>query len=247
MASLASLFRFAVLFAILSLPSRVSSQDRETMKQETGPQPATAAAVLPNQPESHTGDLDGGRSSSAGLFGTSDDAGSVGRESIFVFGGFFSTGSMNDASHVFQAPYDGNSIIGLGYQRYPWSMGDIHLGWEIGVAGRFGTGHTGELWSGPTIRYDGIVIPGLLKVTPSFTAGLSAVSDTMGIERVRERIHKGDGSLLFYLGPELALSTTDHPNLELFYRLHHRSGAWGTLGKFGEGYNASVIGVRYRY
>jgi hypothetical protein len=154
---------------------------------------------------------------------------------------------MRDATNVFGAAYDGNYIGGLGYQRYCWSSGHFHLGFEMGVAGRGDDGYSVEFWGGPTLRYEGIVLAGQLRITPSFTAGFSAVTEAMAIERHRERVYDGDATLLFYLGPEIAISTTAHPNVELFYRLHHRSGGDGTLGGLREGYNANVLGLRFRY
>jgi hypothetical protein len=35
--------------------------------------------------------------------------------------------------------------------------------------------------------------------------------------------------------------------LEFVVAVHHRSGADHTFGNFGEGYNANVAGLRYRF
>jgi hypothetical protein len=154
---------------------------------------------------------------------------------------------MGDTTDVLRAPYDHNAIVGLGYQHYRWSLGYLLLGWEVGVAGRFGGNDSAEFWSGPTMRYDGFVLANLVRIAPSFTAGFSVVTASMGIERDRELAHHGSANILFYLGPEIAISTVAHPNIELFYQLHHRCGANGTLGELREGYNANVIGLRFRF
>jgi hypothetical protein len=50
------------------------------------------------------------------------------------------------------------------------------------------------------------------------------------------------------LGLEMGLSHVTMPELELVARLHHRSGAWGTLSRGDhEGYNAWISGIRYRF
>ena len=54
-------------------------------------------------------------------------------------------------------------------------------------------------------------------------------------------------ALLFYLGFEAAFSLPEQPNAEVVLRLHHRSGAYGTLGGLKEGNNATVVGFRQRF
>jgi hypothetical protein len=169
------------------------------------------------------------------------------RQAVFVFGGLFTTGSMGDTLDIFNVTYDQNYIIALGYQRYLWSTGRFHWGWEIGTAGRYNDGHSVEFWGGPTVRHNGITLFDLVRLSASATAGFSIVTDTMGHEDNRERARKGDGTFLYYLGPEFAASLPSHPNIELFYRLHHRCGGGGTLGEMREGYNANVVGLRWRF
>ena len=58
---------------------------------------------------------------------------------------------------------------------------------------------------------------------------------------------EGGARLIGYLSPEIFFALVDHSEWEIVLRLHHRSGANGTFGGMGEGYNASVAGVRYRF
>lgn len=171
----------------------------------------------------------------------------VPRGSVFVFGGVYSQRSMRKTASIVDTEYDSNFPLGLGYQRYWWSLWDFRIGGEVGVAARFGDPFSVELWGGAVLRYDGLVIADRVKITPGITAGLSGVTATMGVERDREMSHGGDAQLLFYLGPEVAVSHTRYPNLELFYRLHHRSGAGGVINGINEGYNANVVGLRFLY
>jgi hypothetical protein len=75
--------------------------------------------------------------------------------------------------------------------------------------------------------------------------GFSAVTNAMpGREGSNESERNGDATLLFYLGPELNLSLVSRPNVEIFWRLHHRSGAWGTLGDMHGAANVQTVGLK---
>jgi len=169
-------------------------------------------------------------------------------QAIFGFAAAYSSGDLGTTA-AFVAPFDGNFAVGAGYQHYlvePFP--DLLLGAEFGVAGRFGDTETAEAWLGVTARYDGIVLGDVLRIAPALTLGLSLVSGPTGTEHGREILREGDASLLFYMAPEIALSLVSHPNLELFYRLQHRSGLYGTLGGgLREGYNGNALGLRFRF
>jgi hypothetical protein len=136
----------------------------------------------------------------------------------------------------------------LEYQHLFWRQNQLNFGIEAGLAGRFGDRDAAEFWSGAVARYDGLVLFESVHVSPAFTFGLSAVTDTLeGREERREVGKDGDATLLFYMGPELNFSTPSHPEIELFARVHHRSGAWGTLGDMHGAANATVIGFRRRF
>lgn len=140
------------------------------------------------------------------------------------------------------AGFEDNYLLGVGYQQ---GWGDMHgllYGWEAGLAGRFGEKTSLEGWGGLFARYNFDL--GTVRVAPAFTFGLSAVTDTMaGGEADRVEGADGDGHLLFYLGPEISVGPTDG-NYEVFGRLHHRSGAWGTLGGVSGAADVAAIGFR---
>lgn len=168
--------------------------------------------------------------------------------SLFTFGGAMADGDMAESANPFGVDYEGHPIFGIGYQFFPYSIGSVKLGLEAGLAGRFGGNTNAEIWGGVVGRYDAIEIANTVRIIPSFTFGLSHVTETMnGREKKNEETRDGDASTLFYLGPELSFSTVSHPELEVFWRLHHRSGAWGTLGDMHGGSNANVVGVRYNF
>ncbi|HEY4200453.1 MAG TPA: hypothetical protein VGM83_07805 [Devosiaceae bacterium] len=170
-------------------------------------------------------------------------------DAVFVFGGRFQTKYFEWSLLPLWTTYEDNFVLGGGYQHFFLDNDNgIRLGGEVGVAGRFGsTDPTGELWAGLVVRYDGWKL-GNAMISPSLTFGLSAETGTVGIEKRHEHEWPGgDASLLIYLGPELNLSFADNPNIDYFWRIQHRSGAWGTVGNMGDGANATTVGIRYHF
>jgi hypothetical protein len=178
----------------------------------------------------------------------SEDMASQTSEAIFGFGGVLTKEDRLKSAALVPVEYEKNAILGGGYQFYPYRIGNVKLGGEIGVAVRFGKGVTGEVWAGPVARYDKIRLGERLFVSPSFTAGLSLVSDAQpGRERQEEIKDNGNANVLFYLGPEINVSFSDESSTEFFWRLHHRSGGGKTLGNMKGATNANVFGVRYKF
>lgn len=170
-------------------------------------------------------------------------------DSLFVFGGQFAIGNMGQSLNPFVVDYEANYIIAAAYEHdlYKLPYGFV-IGIEIGAGYRFGTFESGELWGGGNLRHSGLVFFNTVRLAPGITVGFSAVTDPMGIEATRASLCcNRNAHFLGYLGPELAIAFQNMPNLELVYRLHHRSGAKGTFGNMSEGANANVFGVRYRF
>ena len=172
-------------------------------------------------------------------------------KAVFVFGGRFHTQHMEDILNPLGPlglTYENNFIVGAGYQQFflNWPQ-DVHIGLEAGLAGRIGeSSPTFETWAGVVARYDGFVIGNKVRISPSLTFGLSAETGPVGVETLRKQLDRGDPTVLFYIGPEISVSTLDNPNFEVFTRVQHRSGAWGRLGGMGDGANASVLGLRWK-
>jgi hypothetical protein len=171
-------------------------------------------------------------------------------EGVSFFVGQFSHSSFpGDANIPFGGELEDNFNFGAIYNRDFVELGSgFFLGGEVGGAIRFGDTDptSAELWAGTTIRHQGLDI-GFVNVAPRFTFGLSAISDTIGIETKRAKDAGTDATLLFYLGPEIAFSFESLPKTEFFYRTHHRSGANGTLSNMSGGHNAHVFGVRQNF
>ena len=148
-----------------------------------------------------------------------------------------------DSIIPFGSGFDRRMIFGAALQHdYARFENGVSLGVEAGIAGRLGPELSGEVWGGVSASHVGLSL-GNITISPSLVVGLSAVNEAVGIERQRER-RNGDARLLFYLGPELQFRTATLPGVALVYRIHHRSGAWHTLGNMRDGSNSNVIGLK---
>lgn len=182
------------------------------------------------------------------LAGTARAETGQGDQAVFGFGGFLTKDDMLSSADPVRVRYEGNAIFGGGFQSFGPRRGALQFGLEVGVAARVGGHVSHEVWGGGVLRHDGYSLGRDLRLVPAFTAGLSRVTSThRGREADLQERYQGSASTLFYLGPELALSRPSAPNTEVFWRLHHRSGGWRTLGNMRGAMNANVIGLRYRF
>ena len=168
--------------------------------------------------------------------------------SVLIFGGKFTTDNLGNSLNPFSAHHEEQRIVAAayGYDFYHAPHGFV-VGAEIGVGFRFGFGNSEELWAGVNFRHTGFVVFDLVRIAGGITVGLSAITNPTGVEAVRQTIDHGNARLLAYLGPELTIALLQYPNLELVYRVQHRSGAYGLIANFIEGANANVFGIRYRF
>jgi hypothetical protein len=188
------------------------------------------------------------------LFGSNPNAGLTDFDrDVFFFGGRFQHDWIWDTLNVAADHYEDNYVLGAGYQQFfTGKWWGFRMGTEFGIAGRFA--HDGvstssfETWYGYTIRHDGIAIGDAVRIGLAVSTGFSMVTDLIGIERVRAGWYPENGpvQLLFYLGPEINLTAAAFPNWELFFRIHHRSGLYGTIAKV-DGSNAAALGFRYKF
>ncbi|RST87341.1 hypothetical protein EJC49_05930 [Aquibium carbonis] len=166
------------------------------------------------------------------------------RNSVLLFGGPMMQGHFpGDAIIPFGSRFDRRMILGAALQHdFVRFENGVSFGTEAGVAARVGPDVSGEVWGGVSATHVGPTI-GPITISPSLVVGLSAVNKAVGIES-RRRGAKGDARLLFYLGPELQFRSSALPGVALVYRIHHRSGAWHTLGNMRDATNSNVIGLK---
>jgi hypothetical protein len=164
---------------------------------------------------------------------------------IFYFGGVYSSESVGETFNLFGTDYQDAYILGGGYQHFfIGNQGGLLAGLETGAALRKGPDVSGEIWAGVVVRADKVLQNEQINVSASVTGGLSLITDPLDVEVARELSRDGDSSFLFYMAPEISVSTPDNPNMEVFWHVQHRSGGWNTLGNMGEGANANTLGMR---
>jgi hypothetical protein len=186
-------------------------------------------------------------------------------DAVLVFAGALSTRNMGSSAnfdmHWPIGPNYDNYIVGAAYNHDFYSLYGFAIGGEVGLADRFGYFlqccepviksssmiNSPEIWFGSRFSFDGLTLFNTFRIGGGMTFGFSFTGDSIGVERGREIVKNGSARVLGYLGPEIFFALADHPEWEIVYRLHHRSGANGTFGHMGEGYNANVLGVRYRF
>ena len=165
---------------------------------------------------------------------------------LFVFGGRITAASMSSSVDFVGVPYEDNYLLGLGLQTWSWQNSLVDIGYEGGIAHRFGEGTTTEIWAGVGLRCCRYQFRDVT-LTPSLIVGLSHV-DAPHPGREADQVARdgGDASLLFYFTPELELAPR-HADWSVFWRLHHRSGGGKTLGNMKGAANAHVLGIRLRF
>lgn len=244
------------LALVLGLTNPASGHSAETADQRTSPDPVIVGAANPAAEDSFSYLLTPFKLASQPNL----------KQSVFVFAGRTNSGNLGSTfTHGIGAPekifYD-NYIVGGAYQRdFLQFNSGLLIGAEIGFADRFGhystccdpifysdrIRHSAELWGGVSFRHQGPTLFDTIRISPGFVFGLSAISNPIGQEGMHQVDHQGSAELLFYLGFDLAFALAQFPNTELVLRIHHRSGAYGTLGGMKEGNNANVIGIRHRF
>jgi hypothetical protein len=167
-------------------------------------------------------------------------------QNVFVLGGPFQHEWVWETAAFWRDHYEKNFFAGVGYQNFVYhSDFGLKAGLEVGLGIRSGAKSSAELWAGLVARYDGLHI-GDLNIAPSVTAGLSAVTGTIGVESERAEDIGQAVPVLFYLGPEISLSHADNPNVELTARIQHRSGGYGAIAPI-DGSNAATVGMRFNF
>lgn len=165
---------------------------------------------------------------------------------VFVFGGRYYEETFFTGARPWGVNYENNYVLGAGYQRFFLNHPTgLRIGGEVGVSARMGDSFSAETWAGIVARFDGLTIADTIRISPAVTFGLTAETAPVGIEALNRG--NGDSTFLFYIGPEINVSLVDHPDTEVFWRIHHRSGAWGTLGNMADGANATAFGVRWKF
>jgi hypothetical protein len=77
--------------------------------------------------------------------------------------------------------------------------------------------------------------------------GISYATEIEQFDRMTPEQHQKARRLLNYLMFEIGFALPQYPRLEVYYRIHHRSGIFGTYAKLGVGSTAVGGAIRYKF
>ena len=123
---------------------------------------------------------------------------------------------------------------------------------EVGAGQRFGVFHDQEFWVALYGRWTKFPWNDRVKTTIAVSTGLDYATTSPLWERSASGQSQGS-HLMHYLSPEVTFADPANPNLELVFRLQHRSGGrhyWGNTTLFnstGAGIQYGMVGIRYHF
>lgn len=124
---------------------------------------------------------------------------------------------------------------------------------ELGIAKRFGDATSEEVWGALFFRWKWFPWNKFVKTSIAVSTGLNYARKLDQLEVAQAGNHEGS-KLLHFLTPEIALSMPEHPQYELVFRFHHRSGGKHFLlgdtkifNSTAGGAQYATVGLRYRF
>lgn len=172
----------------------------------------------------------------------------LGRNTLSVMMGVYTTSFWARSFSVNNVGYEPNFVIAVISGKDLLTTGwGLRVGQESGLALRFGADFSIETWVGITVHF-GARLVGRVQLSPQVVLGQSVITNPIGVEVPREQaVENGDMTRLVYLGSQLSYLWESFPIMEVFYRLHHRSGALRFWGNLPDGHNANSLGFTIRY
>ena len=117
---------------------------------------------------------------------------------------------------------------------------------EFGVGQRMGKQHETEIWGAVFFRWRGFPWDDRLITTVAISTGMNYATDISNEEQDRARDGKGDRWLHFF-SPEITFALPSRPDVELLFRMHHRSGVFGLVSDAWGGAQYASVGLRFRF
>lgn len=138
-------------------------------------------------------------------------------------------------------------FLGVAISRHAATLfGRIDIEPEIGIGQRLGRQDAREAWAALYARYRGFPWDHLVTTTVAVSTGINYASKVSEVEN--DRAGNGDGDrILHYFSPEITLALPSRPDLELVFRLHHRSGVFGIVSDARGGAQYGTVGLRIRF
>jgi hypothetical protein len=138
-----------------------------------------------------------------------------------------------------------DNFVGGAVSRYAATFWRIDIEPELGAGRRIEQAVT-EAWAGVFFRYRGFPWDDRVVTTFAVSTGANFAFDYSDWEI--ERTDAEDGfKLMHYFAPEITFAAPGNPDLELLFRFHHRSGAFGVFNRVGGGAQYGTVGLRLRF
>ena len=179
------------------------------------------------------------------------EASARGLNSVTVFGGRQTRNDLSDAI----VPVEGFNFIDTYFAggvvaREVARRGGFAVELEVGTGAQWGTylgedNGTEHVWGAAYLRYDRFPWRGVVRTSVGASLGLNVITRDNALERSRNT-DEAQSRLQHYFSPEIALALPSRPNVEVLYRVHHRSGVYG-LFCTDCGSNIDTLGLRYRF
>jgi hypothetical protein len=117
---------------------------------------------------------------------------------------------------------------------------------EVGIGQRYGRQEVTELWGALYFRYRGFPWDDRVTTTVALSTGLNWASEVSEVEQDRARDKEGS-HWMHYFAPEVTFALPAHPDYELLFRFHHRSGVFGLVSEAFGGAQYGTVGFRVRF
>jgi hypothetical protein len=139
--------------------------------------------------------------------------------------------------------YQNDSLIATAVSRNAGQWKRLTFEPEIGIGQRYGKQDETELWAALFVRYHGFPWDDYLTTTFALSTGLNWATGVSEIEQ--ERARDGEGSqLMHFVSPEITFALPSRPDVQLLFRIHHRSGVFGLVSDAWGGAQYGTFGFR---
>jgi hypothetical protein len=117
---------------------------------------------------------------------------------------------------------------------------------ELGLGQRSGYQDETEIWGALFLRYRGFPWDEVLTTSVAISTGLNWASGISDVERDRAKDETG-AQWMHFFSPEVTFALPSHPDLEVLFRFHHRSGVFGLINDAHGGAQYATVGLRLRF
>jgi len=140
----------------------------------------------------------------------------------------------------------GGIVAGAASRRIATVFNVFDIEAEIGIGQRFGNMHETEFWEAIYVRYTDFPWNKWLYTTFAMSTGFNYATGISDFEKVVGQLDPPGGThIMHFWSPEITFALPDRKNLQLVFRLHHRSGFYGLVSGAFSGASYLTVGLRF--